>query len=277
MTLAPESNRRWPALLLIAVVLICGLGLLGSVIPSSATALSDKPVTAADLEKPNGYVQDYAGILSDTSKGQLNALGKELQEKTGAQFAVVVIPSLNGSDLETLGLDILRTWGVGSAKKNDGMVFLVAVNDRKMRTEIGYGLEGIIPDGLSGEVQRQVIRPYFKDGNFEEGIKAGMFQYASLIAKQSNATLTPIEGLAPITFDANGRDIPEKDIDNMFFFVVVFLFILFSIIGRKTRGSGGSSGGGFYFGTSSGGFGGGDSFGGFGGGSGGGGGSSSSW
>ena len=285
MMTSASRNRPHVPLRRIAIVLMAmlvfGFSLWGSNLPAHAIAISEKPVTVADLEKPHGYVQDYAGILSDTSKGQLNALGKELQEKTGAQFVVVVLHSLNGSDIETLGLDIGRTWGVGEAKKNTGLVFLVAVDDHKMRAEIGYGLEGIIPDGLSGEVQRQVIRPYFKANDYENGIKAGMFQYASLIAKEHNVTLTPIEGLAPIQFDTHGRDIPEKDIDTMFFLAIVVIFILLSIFGRKGRGNGSNSGSGPFFfggfGDSGGGFGGGDSFGGFGGGSFGGGGSSSDW
>jgi uncharacterized protein len=104
-----------------------------------------------------------------------------LQKTTGAQLAVAVIPSLDGRPLEDYANQLFNTWGVGTKKKNDGVLILVAMSDRKMRIEVGYGLEGVLPDGLCGDIIRNQMRPAFKAGNYGEGILAAAERISTIV------------------------------------------------------------------------------------------------
>src|SRR5262245_54583542 len=99
------------------------------------------------VPKPDGYVTDNADVLSESAEQSLEALATELDEKTKAQLAILTVPSLEGAALDYASLMVARQWGVGDKKQSKGLLIFLALDDHKLRTEIGYGLEGIITDG----------------------------------------------------------------------------------------------------------------------------------
>jgi uncharacterized protein len=235
--------------------------------------------------KPQGYVSDFAHVIDPTSKAQLESYCATVEQATGAQMALVTIPSLEGEPIEDVANTIYRAWGVGQKGKNEGILLLLAIGDRRNRLEIGYGLEPILPDGFSGSVLRE-MRPALRQERYGEALMAAGETIGTTIAKSKNVSLTAQlpRRMRPTT----GDSIPWPLIIGG-----IFLLIWLSRRGGP-RGYGGGGGGGFlpgiilgdamsrgsWGGRGSGGFGGSDSgggFGGFGGGDSGGGGASSDW
>jgi uncharacterized protein len=235
--------------------------------------------------KPQGYVSDFAHVIDPASKAQLEAYGATVERATGAQMALVTIPSLEGEPIEDVANTIFRAWGVGQKGKNEGILLLLAIGDRRNRIEVGYGLEPILPDGFVGSVLRE-MRPALRQQQYGEALMAAAEVIGNTIAKSKNVTLTT--QLPRHVRPTGGDTIPWPLIIGG-----VFLLIWLSRLGGP-RGYGGGGGGGFlpglilgsgmsrdsWGGRGSGGFGGSDSgggFGGFGGGDSGGGGASSDW
>lgn len=118
-------------------------------------------------------VADEAGILSPSSEAALTRKLADLETATGREFAIATLPSLQGYSIEDFGYRLGRTWGVGSGQRDDGLLLIVAPKERKVRIEVGYGLEGVMTDALAGLIIRVTILPKFRDGDLEGGIVAG--------------------------------------------------------------------------------------------------------
>jgi len=131
-------------------------------------------VSAQDFPAYQGWVNDYAGLLSTAGKTQLEAKIAELEEDTTAEVAVVTIKSLEGDSIEDYAVRLFETWKIGKKDKNNGVLLLVALDDRKMRIEVGYGLEPIITDGRAGRIRDNDVLPKFKQNDYEGGITAGV-------------------------------------------------------------------------------------------------------
>jgi uncharacterized protein len=247
---------------------------------------------AEDIKKihPTGYVSDLAGVISSEARTRLEALCTEVEQKTGAQMAIVTVQSLEGVSVENYAVDLYKQLGVGSKKDNRGVLLLVAPNERKYRIEVGYGLEPVINDARAGDAGRAMV-PFLRQSDYGKAAEVGAWQLAKYIADDVGVTLS---GLPPAARNQNGRG----SIGFPVFWVILGLFIFFraisSLSGRGGGRSGGSgclwfllgmlasnsgscSGGGGWGGGGFGGGGGGGGFGGFGGGSSGGGGASGSW
>ena len=254
-------------------------------------AVGVAPVLAADLPKPTSefYVNDFANVLSDKTKQMIVQDSAALAEKTGAQVVVVTIDSLGGQVLETYSLDLLRTWGIGAKDKNNGVLILLAVGDRKSRIEVGYGLEGRLPDGKTGRIQDEYMLPYYQTGDYDAGIKNGYLAVLQEVATEYNLDVATIEAAAPLA--ANSGTSTQTSPLSMIPIGIGILLLLLDLIlnhGRITRTilmilfwrggpGGGNRGSGFGGGFGGGGFGGGGfGGGGFSGGGGGGGGGGSS-
>ena len=243
--------------------------------------------TSADKIKdihPTGYVTDLAGVIHADSKARLESLCLELEQKTGAQMAIVTVRSLDGETVEQYANDLYTQLGIGAKKENRGVLLLVAPTDRKSRVEVGYGLEPVINDARAGDTGR-LMHSYFVQGNYSGGIEVGAWKLAKFIADDRGVTLTAT---------APARQAPPRRDDSRSFPIwpiFILIFVVIQIVrglagsgsGRGGRGGGwwigpmigGMLGGGGFGGSSRGGGGGG--FGGFGGGSSGGGGASDSW
>lgn len=247
---------------------------------------------AQDFPEPTGFVVDQANLLSAEEEAQLSQKLEALKSQSNREFAVATIADLQGYDIAEYGYQLGRAWGVGNEGEDDGILLIIAPNERKMRIEVGYGLEGIITDGLSGQIIRNIITPQFKDGNMFAGIDAGVDAIGSQL-------LLPPEEAAQLAKQATTEARNDKKsgrIWNLIFWLFIIFIVILPML-RRARGErhyddsglpiviwgsgvdsdyigGGGFGGGFG-GGSSGGFGGG--FGGFGGGGFGGGGASGGW
>jgi len=239
--------------------------------------------------KPEGFVSDFAKVLDPAGKSRLEAYSATVQRATGVQLALVTIPSLEGEPIEDVANTIARSWGVGQKGKNEGILLLLAIRDRKSRLEIGYGLEPILPDGLAGSVLRE-MRPALRRQQYGDALNAAAETLGTTIAKAKNVPLT---ATLPRRVEHPTTDsIPWPMIVGGIF---LLLWLMRSGGSRGYSGRSGWGGGGFLPGMilgnvlgrstwgsrGSGGFGGPDSsdggFGGFGGGDFGGGGASSDW
>jgi len=220
-----------------------------------------------------GRVVDQAGVLSQDAQDKLTALLAEHEQQTSNQVVVVTVKSLQGYDIQDYGVQLLRAWGIGQKGKNNGVLIVVAPNERKVGIDTGYGVEGQLTDAQSKLIIENTILPYFKKGDYDSGVLAGTVQVLQVLGgKPSNVDSLP----QPMPSGQHGGSggIP-------IIFIIIVLWIVFGRffwpllflggIGRGGWGGGGFGGGGF----GGGGFGGGGFSGG--GGSGGGGGASGGW
>jgi uncharacterized protein len=133
---------------------------------------------------PRDYVVDLAGVMDDNVKVQLNALLHELEQKTTDQVLVLTVQSLDGEEIRSFGLKTAEKWKLGQKGKDNGALLIVAVQDRKYTIEVGYGLEGILPDSLVGTIGREYLVPYFRKGDYSSGISAATLAVIQTIAAQ---------------------------------------------------------------------------------------------
>jgi len=237
--------------------------------------------------KPQGYVSDFANVIDPAMRQQLETFCASVQRSTGAQMALVTLPSLEGEPIEDVANLLYRKWGVGDKKNNEGLLLLLSIRDRRSRLEVGYGLEPYLTDGYAGMTLRE-MRPSLRTGNYGQALADGARAIAQTIAKKKGVQLTDVP---PRRRASRGEGGFPWEVGLV---VGAGLLALLFFGGRSgPRYPGGGGGGGFLAGmilgqlmnsgsrtSSHGGFGGydsGDSFGGFGGGDSGGGGASSDW
>jgi uncharacterized protein len=142
--------------------------------------------------RPRGWVSDFARIMSDTTKSEINGLFDEVKKSTGAEIAVVTVTSLDGMSVEEYAVRLFKQWGIGQKGKNNGVLFLIAPNERKARIEVGYGLEPVITDGRAGEIIRKTVIPFFKAGDYNQGILQGSREIAALVTGKEFVPSVPI-------------------------------------------------------------------------------------
>src|SRR5215467_9830254 len=138
--------------------------------------------------KPQGYVSDFAGVIDASSHQQLENYARAVERATGAQMALVTINSLEGEPIEDVANTIYRAWGVGQKGKNEGILLLLAIRDRRSRLEVGYGLEPILPDGLDGSILRE-MRPALRQQRYGEALMAAADTLGSAIATAKHVAL----------------------------------------------------------------------------------------
>jgi uncharacterized protein len=149
-----------------------------------------------------GRVNDDAGLISPEAEARIAAKLEALENDTGAQVAVLTIVSLEGEALEDYSLRVAETWGLGRAEQDDGALLLIAKNDRKMRLEVGYGLEPVLSDVLSRRILDQILRPAFRAGDFDGGIERAVDAVDGLV--RGTSTLPPPSG------DGMQTDLPPR-------------------------------------------------------------------
>ncbi|MGH8348078.1 MAG: TPM domain-containing protein [Pseudomonas sp.] len=231
----------------------------------------------AELSFPalTGRVVDNAQMIEPSVREQLTRQLQAHEQATGEQLVVVTLADLQGADIADFGYQLGRHWGIGQKDKNNGALLIVARNERKLRIEVGYGLEDRLTDAQSSVIINRVITPAFKTGNFSKGISDGVA--AMLVVLGGNPLDAP--STAYESRGDPGADFIARHPGLFVFFVMLFILTVFvcQMLGILPAGRGGSGGSGGGFGG--GGFGGGGGGGGFsgGGGSFGGGGSSGGW
>jgi uncharacterized protein len=218
------------------------------------------------------YVNDYAGIMSEESVKELNAVLKDYQDKTGNQFFVLTVDSIqDAGSIEQYSIAVAEKWKVGFKGSDNGILMITAIKEKQLRIEVGYGLEGKIPDVVAGRIVREEILPRFKQGSYSDGIAAGVVAVINKLGGY-DASAIPVQEI---------RTSKKNSLSSLIFILFFFLvagsrFLLFPFYASR---GGRGSGGGFFIGGFGGGGGdfGGGGFSGGGGGSFGGGGASGSW
>jgi len=281
---AAARRTRWLVLVLVAPLALAR--------PSFGVA---QPVGAASdsslgppIPQPVGFVNDQAQVMEESQRAQLEAFLDQVRRKTGAEFAVLTMKTTAPATPSEYKVRVFERWGIGQKGQDYGLLMLVAIGEREVRFETGYGLEGVLPDGLQSRIFREEMAPRFRDGDYGGGIIAGALACAARIAADKGVTLQwngrelrydrPTTGRLPI---------------GLILVIAFLLLVTISRIGgggmgrRRWRrgmwmfpggfgGMGGMGGFGGSGGFGGGGFGGG-SFGGFGGGMSGGGGGGGKW
>ena len=249
-----------------------------SLLACCASLMAQPP--APEKIRPKAYLSDLAGAVDASWKPRIESLCSELDQKTGAQLAVVTIRSLEGEPIEEYANRWLRAWGIGR-KENKGALLLLVIQDKRMRLEVGYGLEPVLPDGFAGSVLREMREP-LRRASYGEALFRGANTVAARITNQMAAETNPS---TPATPQSSGRSssIPFLPALPVIVIILVIVALRRKLIGRgsgpviwSSGGFGGYDSGSSYSSSS-------DSsssssdFGGFGGGDSGGGGSSSDW
>ena len=228
---------------------------------------------------PANPVVDLAGIIDDAVETRINRYLKELERKTTAQMAILTVKSLEEQSIEEFSLAVAHDrWKLGQKGKDNGVLLLVALNARKYRIEIGYGLEGVLPDSLVGGIGRQYLVPYFKKRDYSTGIYTATLVIANKIASDAGVKISgmpAVQKASPVKKGNRAGGPLGKIISLVFFLIIIIIFIknprsflvllLLSSLGGG-RGHWGGSGGGFGgggFGGGGGGFGGGGASGGW--------------
>jgi uncharacterized protein len=291
-------------LLVCAIVTTLAFVLSPSLCKTSAQTVTTPlppPVTV-----PSGYVNDYAHVIDAQTKSRLETSLTNLKNVAQIEIAVVTVPTTNGEDIFDYSLAVARGWGIGSKEGDqNGVLLLVAINDRKYFTQVSRHLEGDLPDGLVGQIQRDRLVPQFKRGNYSQGIVDTVQAYIAVLAENHNFKIADIDQSATPRTDrgtvrTRGSGPPRSGSSGFPFsaccLIIVFIIVLIVVLSSIRRGGGsgclnmlllgslfnafsGGGRGGSSSGWSGGGFGGGGGgFGGFGGGGDfGGGGSGGSW
>lgn len=141
--------------------------------------------------EPQGWVNDFANVLAPQTKEQLNNLIADVEKQTTAEIAVVTVESTAPLTPKQYATELLNRWKVGKKGKDNGVLILLAVKDRRIEIETGYGVEGILPDGKVGEIIRTYMVPYFKNNRWGEGLIAGTQQIARVILEDAKTSSTP--------------------------------------------------------------------------------------
>jgi uncharacterized protein len=212
-----RRSRSWPAAVAVVVVI------------AAAAALAAPAAAAPAKEIPflSGRVVDEAGLLSAAARQRIEGELAALERETGDQVAVLIVQSLGGEPLEEYSVKVAQTWKLGQKGKDNGILLLISRDDRRLRIEVGYGLEGALTDLRSNEIIDQVIRPRFQQGDFDGGVEQGV----DAIVKVLHGQPLPARPAAPA---AGAMPIGDRIIFGLIFLVVVGVF---SLIALATRGA----------------------------------------
>lgn len=187
---------------------------------------------ANHIPAPSGFVNDFAGVLSSQQKAQLETQLSDYEKKTGNEISVTIVKNLNDSDIEDFTVKTFEEWKIGKKNKDNGILILAAIEDRQVRIEVGYGLEGFLTDGEAGDIIRQDIVPAFAKGDYNGGISSAI-----------NSVKAQLDGSA----SAPSPDNSSKKVDSIYSLIVFIFFVfvyLFSFLARsKSFWAGGVAGG----------------------------------
>lgn len=231
---------------------------------------------AQEYPQAVGWVNDFAGVISTEHESKITALASEVEQKTSCEITVATVKTSQPQSIDMYAVELFTKWGIGKRGKDNGVLIVAAIDDRQLWIEVGYGLEGALPDGFVGEVYRGILRPNFRNGEYGKGFYETVLVLADRIGKEYNVEITGAQGVPVVPSSAKKPGGPCGAVGSLFF-VIFFILIIFSrfwwlllfpLLGHRGYWSSGTFGGG-------GGFSGG--FGGFGGGSCGGGGAGGGW
>ena len=174
--------------------LLATFAIATALLVASPAAVAQRELPTDKLLKsvrPSADVNDFAGVLQPAERAALEARCRELREKTGAELAVVTIKSLEGGQIDDFAVKLFERWGIGKKGKDNGLLLLVAIDDRKARIEVGYGLEPILPDALAGRILTEQLFPAFKRQRYHDGLLAAVNRIIEIIERNEAAPQEP--------------------------------------------------------------------------------------
>ena len=186
---------------------------------------------ALDVPQLTGRVNDYAAMLTPEAKASIENKLANLERSDSTQIVVLTIPSLEGDALEDFSIRVAEKWKIGQKKIDNGAILLIVKNDRKIRIEVGRGLEGKLTDLKSRRVISEQIRPKFKAGDFSGGIEAGINALISIVKGEFQSADAPA-----------GNKEKSSESGGGFIFIIILIFIIF-IVGKMSKILGAAAGG----------------------------------
>lgn len=188
-------------------------------------AMAGAAFALVPVPKLTGRVNDTAGILDGSQRDRIEQTLADFERQTSTQIALLTVPTLDGEDIAAFGIRVADAWKVGQADKDNGAILIVAPNDRKVRIEVGYGLEGALTDATSSQIIRNVIVPAFRDGNWYGGIAGGL----DAIMRATKGEYT-----APADSENPYQRVEKKQsVFSTILFVIVFLILMATPGGRS--------------------------------------------
>jgi len=183
---------------------------------------SFKLAQARTFPTPTGYVNDFANIISESIQSQIESDLNQHKLNTGQEVSVVTIDSLEGDTIENASVELFSQWGIGTKEKDNGVLLLIALKDRKLKIETGYGIEPILTDSRSGTIIRDVITPEFKKDDYDAGIKAGVAAILTVLTSD------------PTVFDSQ---VVAKSSDRFYFLITagIIMIYLSAFLARSKR------------------------------------------
>lgn len=208
-------------------------------------ALAQTGTSPIPLPSPFTPIADYANVIDAETEQKLGAIYLNLKERGNIEFAVATVDTTGGRPIEEYALDVYRGWGVGS-KENDGFLLLLAVQDRKYYTEVGYHLEGDLNDGLVGQIQRQYLVPQLKKGNYSQGIYDTVQAYVATLAANRGFTIEGIDQRYAYreTPQSRGSKARSGGLSSSCCTLLVILGVIILVLSSMRKGGGGRGGGG---------------------------------
>src|SRR5208282_4649300 len=191
----------------------------------------------ASLHATN-YVNDFAGVLDAATLARLNDLCRQVEQKAQAQIAVVTVKSVDGQDVVSYAVALYQKWGIGAKGKDRGVLILLATEDHKYWTTVGYGLESILPDGKVGGFGREMV-PLLRSGDYAGAVTLMTSRVASVIAQDAGVTLDNQPRLAAPVQD---RPAPDVGVGTVVVLLLVLFFIVIPVLRSIFRGGGGRGG-----------------------------------
>lgn len=234
-SLSSDRRRSFVRLSLIIAVLILAF---------QTAALGQTATSPIPLPSPFTPIVDNANVIDSETEKKLGAIYLNLKERANIEFAVVTIDTTGGQVIDDYALAIYRGWGIGS-KENDGFLLLLAVQDRKYYTEVGYHLEGDLNDGLVGQLQRQYLVPQLKQGNYSEGVYETVQSYVATLAEKRGFTIEGIDQrfARRETPAKRGTRSRSGGISSSCCTILVVLGIVLLVLSSLRKGGGGRGGG----------------------------------
>ena len=193
------------------------------------------------LPAPKGFVNDYANVLDAGTKARLETILKNLSDQHQIEFAVVTVPTTGGQEIFDYTLAVARGWGIG-AKDGDqaGLLLLVAINDRKYFTQVSRHLEGDLPDGLTGQIQRERLVPPFKQGNYAKGIADTVETYVATLAEKRGFSIAGIDQSRAYRPRQRAPSGNKQTISPCCIGLIILVILIFFLSSRGRGGGGGS-------------------------------------
>lgn len=178
---------------------------------------------------PGFFVNDFAGVINQSTEEKILGIGKQLEDKTSVQVAAVTVNSLEGQDIDAYAVGMFEKWGIGQKDKDNGVLILAAVSERKLRIEVGYGLEGALPDIKAARIRTGIMNPYLKDNDFDNGFLNGYIAVVEAVAAEycitidtGSTTHAPYVPYAP----SDSYAYPGHTSKSNYFYIIMFILYI---------------------------------------------------